>query len=96
MILTAENQRIRRKNGHSTIFSTTNSTWTGLCAKAGLRGENLVTNRLSYGTAMLNGKSDRNVSKDKNVCFKQPVTGLVISSAECSKVYTIQIYFLSR
>jgi hypothetical protein len=32
-------------------LSTINTTWTALGSNPGLRGENSVTNRLSYGTA---------------------------------------------
>jgi hypothetical protein len=40
-----------RKICPSATLSTTNPTWTSLCANPGLRGEKPATNRISYATA---------------------------------------------
>jgi hypothetical protein len=51
MILTAENQRTRRKS--SATLSNTNPTRTDLDANCGLRNETVPTNPLTDGTAQL-------------------------------------------
>jgi hypothetical protein len=51
MILTGENQRIRRKTCPSATLSTTNPTWIDSGSNLSLRGERLATNDLSHGTA---------------------------------------------
>jgi hypothetical protein len=52
MILTAENQRTRRKTCLSTTSFTTNFTWIVLGENSGLRGEKQAPNRLCYGKAL--------------------------------------------
>jgi hypothetical protein len=47
-----KNQRTRRKTCPSATLSTTNPTWSDLATNPGLRGERLVTNCMSNGTAL--------------------------------------------
>jgi hypothetical protein len=61
MMLTAENERTCRETCPSATLSITNPTWTDPGAKPGLRGEILMTNRLSYGTAFTLSKFNRSV-----------------------------------
>jgi hypothetical protein len=53
MMFVGENQGTRRKTCPSATLSTTNTTWTDQGANPGLGCEKPATNRLSYGTTLV-------------------------------------------
>jgi hypothetical protein len=53
MILTGENRKTLRETCPSATLSTSNTTWTTLGSKSGLRSEKVATDRLSHDTAIL-------------------------------------------
>jgi hypothetical protein len=76
MILIEKNRRTRRKTCPSATLSASNPTWTALGANTGLRGENSITNHLSYGMAPnthLSVSSKRRVVEESKIQNKVPL-----------------------